>query len=342
MQQVLANSRGRKRTLPRPFFHEAGLDESSPFGLQGLMRDALRILNPEAIGQLAFALAVRGTRKQIRDEDFVEKVLANRADWLSEFRVVHLVEKSLWINGQSDLVMSLTPNPSQIPDQPPSQVTDILTRAYVLHPAATIWYGVPCFSNQMNAQGLPIPLTADEIRMEHQNRIRTAQEHALRWRWFYRALLHGPAKVQQVASRTRFALGQIGANLVGTVKQARQDAKRRQQARHCAYVEYARTGRCFTEIPDHSTALGEYASLGIRSVRFAYRVLRIPAMAGGAGFVPYGIWTSIPMLPVFLPIIPLDPFLFIELPEEPGKLRFLGHWYWQRTDHQHQKLHLHV
>ena len=342
MQKVLADFQVRRRSFPRPFFHEAGLEESSPFGLQGLMRDTLRIINPDAIGQLAFALAVRGTRREIQDADFVEKVLGNRSDWLSQFRVVHLVEKSLWINGQSDLVMSLTPNPSQVPDNPPTQVTDILTRAYALHPAATVWYGVPCFSDQLNAQGLPIPLTAEEMRAEHQSRVRTAQEHALRWRWYYRAKLHGPALVKRVAGRTGFALGQIASNIRSTFQQTRRDVKRRQQARHCAYVEYARTGRCFTEVPDHTTSLGEYASFGIRSVRFAYRVMRIPAMAGGAGFIPYGIATSIPVLPIVLPIIPLDPFLFIELPEEPGRLRFLGHWYWQRTGQQCEKLHLHV
>lgn len=343
MPQALATAPLKKRPLRRPLFSEAGLDESSPFGLQGLMRESVQVLNQDAIGPLAFALAVRGTRKQIQDNAFVESVLANRPDWLTEFRVVHMVERSLWINGRSDLVMTLTPNPSQIPDNPPPQVTHLLTKAYGLHPAATVWYGVPCFSDQMNAQGLPIPLTADEIRQEHQSRLQTAQAHALRWRWYYRAMLHGPALIKRASMRTRFVLGQIGSNVVGTIRQARKDVKHREQARHCAYVEYVRTGRCFTEIPDHTTSLGEYASLGFRSARLAYRVLRLPAVAGGMGFIPYGVAVSVSSLfPIVVPIIPLDPFLFIELPEEPGKLRFLGHWYWQRTEDQQEKLHLHV
>jgi hypothetical protein len=41
-------------------------------------------------------------------------------------------------------------------------------------------------------------------------------------------------------------------------------------------------------------------------------------------------------------IVACDPFLFIELPDEPGKFRFLGHWYWQGPPKGKQKLHLHV
>lgn len=343
MQQSLAQPQVKRSSRRRDRFSAAGLDESSPFGLQGLMRDSLRILNQDAIGQLAFALAVRGTRKQIRDTAFVESVLANRPDWMTEFRIVHLVEKSLWINGQSDLVMTMTPNPSQIPDNPPPQVTDLLTRAYGLHPQGTVWYGVPCFSDEKNAEGLPIPLTAADVRREHLSRLQTAQVHALRWRWFYRARLHGPAMVKRMVMRTRYVAQQIGSNIAGTIRQARKDVKRREQAQHCAYVEYIRTGRCSTEIPEHTTALGQYASVGLSSAGLAYRLLRFPAAAGAMGFIPFGIAsTATTLFPVVVPIIPLDPFLFIELPGEPGKLRFLGHWYWQRTDDQQEKLHLHI
>jgi hypothetical protein len=42
---------------------------------------------------------------------------------------------------------------------------------------------------------------------------------------------------------------------------------------------------------------------------------------------------ALQVVPLFLApaaVIACDPFLFIELPDEPGKLRMLGHWYWQR------------
>jgi hypothetical protein len=43
-----------------------------------------------------------------------------------------------------------------------------------------------------------------------------------------------------------------------------------------------------------------------------------------------------------LTIVSADPFLFIELPDEPGKLRHLGHWYWQGPVQGNRKLHLHA
>lgn len=41
-------------------------------------------------------------------------------------------------------------------------------------------------------------------------------------------------------------------------------------------------------------------------------------------------------------ILECDPFLFVELPHEPDRLRFLGHWYWQEQPRGKTKLHLHA
>jgi len=49
--------------------------------------------------------------------------------------------------------------------------------------------------------------------------------------------------------------------------------------------------------------------------------------------------------PLFLApaaVIACDPFLFNELPDEPGKLRILGNWYWQHQPDGTKKLHVHV
>jgi hypothetical protein len=54
---------------------------------------------------------------------------------------------------------------------------------------------------------------------------------------------------------------------------------------------------------------------------------------------------ALQVLPLFLApaaVIACDPFLFIELPDEPGKLRMIGHWYWQPQPNGREKLHVHV
>ena len=54
---------------------------------------------------------------------------------------------------------------------------------------------------------------------------------------------------------------------------------------------------------------------------------------------------ALQVVPLFLApaaVIACDPFLFIELPDEPGKLRMLGHWYWQQQEDGSKKLHVHV
>ena len=62
--------RNDRPRLP-PVVGDMGLDEVSPFGLQGLKRETLQVLRSDCIDRLAVALALRGTRQQIRDESFV-------------------------------------------------------------------------------------------------------------------------------------------------------------------------------------------------------------------------------------------------------------------------------
>ncbi|HEY4262771.1 MAG TPA: hypothetical protein VGM98_21610 [Schlesneria sp.] len=73
----------------------AEFEDDSPFGLQGLMRESVRILKPECVTRLAITLALRGTRRQIRDMNFVNRVLSYDPSWLDEYQVVHLIERSL-------------------------------------------------------------------------------------------------------------------------------------------------------------------------------------------------------------------------------------------------------
>jgi hypothetical protein len=57
---------------------------------------------------------------------------------------------------------------------------------------------------------------------------------------------------------------------------------------------------------------------------------------------PLAVAKFAPLIFVPLTVVACDPFLFVELPDEPGKLRHLGHWYWQTQPEGGQKLHLHA
>ncbi|MEZ6124202.1 MAG: hypothetical protein R3C49_13650 [Planctomycetaceae bacterium] len=67
---------------------------------------------------------------------------------MDEYRIIHLIERSLWFDGRRDFVMQMTRNPSQIADNPPAEIRRALARAYTLHPDATVWYGVPLFGEE--------------------------------------------------------------------------------------------------------------------------------------------------------------------------------------------------
>jgi hypothetical protein len=330
--------------------------DDSPFGLQGLMRDTLTILKPDYIGRLAAMLAICGRPEQSRDPEFVQQILARHPEWQHEYQVVHLIERSLWFAGQSDLVMQLTRNPSRLPDNPPPSILAAMSQAIAQHPQSTVWYGVPLFGEQVNADGLPIPLTAAEVRAEAANRIATAQQHALRWGWLHRAAYRAscvPSAVVQDCKTTIRRWNQALEKCRKYWRRAQRDARLRNRARIVATSEYCRMGESFTRIPAHTTSLGLISEQTAISIRAAHEAVfsRLPSgetlaplVAGGVPLAIHGVmWTSVaPVLTTSMTIVACDPFLFIELPDEPGKLRFLGHWYWQGETHGRQKLHLHV
>jgi hypothetical protein len=331
-----------ERVIAAEVITETAFEDASPFGLQGLKRNSLQILKPEFIGALAATLALRSrSRREIRDPQFVAKILSWYPSWQEEFQVVRLIERSLWINGQNDLVMTLTPNPSQIPDNPPPEINGALTRAYVLHPQATVWYGVPVFSDQKNSQGLPIPLTAAQIQAERDRRIAAAQAHALRWRWLYRAMVSIPAGCRRFEQAVTGAVRRVGNGIAEYGRRARRDARRRVRAEDAAQMEYVRHGRTWTEIPEHTTLLGRLASEGLKVAVLAKDHLAAPAAASAGVSAAVTIGTWLPTLFVPIPLIMVDPFLFVELPDETGKLRHLGHWFWQPDERGGHQLHLH-
>ena len=320
-------------------------EDNSPFGLQGLSRETIRILKPEFITRLAITLSLRGTRRQIRDMDFVNRVLSYDETMMDEYQVVHLIERSLWIQGHSDLVMTMTRNPSQIPGNPPPKGQEALARAYATHPQSTIWYGVPLFSDARNEEGLPIPVTAAEVRAEADRRIKAAQSHALNWGWMYRALM-GVARfpsrcwrgVQLIAAQIEFAGRMMGEYW----KRAREDARRRARAEIKAHLERVRYGCAYTQIPGHRTWLGQGIDTATLILEYEAAMAAYLAPIIGVGTAPLVVAKFAPLLFFPLTIVSCDPFLFVELPEEPGKLRHIGHWYWQTESKGRQKLHLHV
>lgn len=307
-------------------------EDDSPFGVQGLARDSLKILKPDCINALAATLALRGTPEQIRDPQFVAQLLNRREEWQTAFRVVHLVERSLWIDGHSDLVMTMVQNPSRILDNPPQEIIEAMSVAIAVHPKSTIWYGVPLFGDQTNAEGLPIPLTASEVRSEAERRIVAAQQQALQWRGVYRnaaCICRLPGRIARLVGRSYQGVRQTGRNFVNYWKRVRRDARNRSRAKMLAQSEFYKTGRAVTVVPLPTTVVG-----------------RVTARTAGSldslsEMVSERVWFLESILPI--PISPMtimecDPFLFIELPHEPGRLRFLGHWYWQSST----KLHLHA
>lgn len=337
-----------KRPAISPAFRTADFDDGSPFGLQGLMRESLQIVKPDCIARLAITLALRGTASQIRDPEFVERELSYHPEWIDEYQVVHLIERSLWIQGHSDLVMTLTRNPTQIPDNPPAKIRQALARAYTVHPESTIWYGVPLFGDETTSDGLPVPVTAQQVRAESARRIQAAQQHALWWRWMYRSALEAsriPARCWRFGSHICHRIQYCTGRVVQYWKRARADARRRVRAAIKAELERYRMGCSQTEIPEHTTWLGrslDAAGLALELIAYQATLVGYVAPFVGSAAVPLAISSFAPLLLVPMTIVSADPFLFVELPDEPGKLRHLGHWYWQTQTTGEQKLHLHV
>lgn len=327
-------------------------EDSSPFGLQGLSRDELVILKPDCVNRLAIYLALRATPEQIQDDGYVTRVLKSHPDWTDEYQIVHLIERSLWIQGHSDLVMTMIRNPSQIPDNPPPRITEALMRAYTHHPDATIWYGVPLFGSEVNEEGLPIPVTADEVRAEAVRRLAAARSHALKWRWAYQAALTTariPTAVCQLGLRVRQRVENMCQGVADYWKRCRQDARRRARAMIKAEVERCRFGYSQIEIPAHRTLLGkslETACVIIELMAYqasvAGTIVNAATPIMGVIGAPLDIDQFVPLLLVPLTVVSCDPFLFVELPDEPGKLRHIGHWYWQKQSQGEDRLHLHV
>ena len=330
---------------PRP---SQEIENDTPFGLQGFARDLIKILKPNCIERLAVTLSMRGTHQQIKDLEFVRRQLSFHPEWQDEYQVVHLVEKSLWLQGQSDLVMTMTKNPAKVPDNPPEKVLDALSRAYTLHPDATIWYGVPLFSDETNSEGLPIPVTRSEVEAEAERRILAAQKHALRWGWMYRAALQAILFPSRCWNWGRMGCDRVYSMATGLVnywKRARRDSRNRAKAAIMAELERCRYGCSQTIVPEHGTFLG-------RTIDFAAAMMEVieaqvsmiayfTPFAASAG-VPLAIASFIPKVIIPLTVVSIDPFLFVELPEEPGNLRHIGHWYWQTEKRGTKKLHVHV
>lgn len=340
-----------------PLVAEISFEDASPFGVQGLQRDSLSILKPEAVKPFAVAMSLAGAQKNMQDPALANQTLSRNPDWVQEYRVVHLIEKSLWFDGRCDFVMQMMRNPSQIPDNPPPEIREALAIAYTLHPDATVWYGVPVFGDERNAQGLPIPLTADQVRHEASRRMQSAIRHARRMGWFYRSVARArrvPQSIRQSIRRCVHSVTGAWQRLVAEYQQACRDSKRRRRAAALAQFEYVRTGRKTTVIPEHTTRLGKLASIAATSLgqiganldsanlRTEEFIENHRFAAAGAAVLPFMALQVVPLFLAPAAVVACDPFLFIELPDEPGKLRMIGHWYWQPNAAGNDKLHVHV
>ena len=304
----------------------SGFEDSSPFGLQGLAKKKIRIIKPESITRFAVNLALSATRKQIQDPKFVAGQLKSHPEWYDEYRIVHLIEKSLWIQGRNDLVMTLTRNPKRIPDNPPPKVKQALFEARMYHRDATIWYGVPLFGDEKNADGLPIPVTAVEVGLEARRRIEAAQKLALRWLWCFRTAMAFTSIAVfcwQFGLAVKRRIQSICRGIALYWQRSREDSRRRDRARFTAEWEYGRYGHATTKIPDHGTWLGK--SLEAARVIFELTVFETQVAGVASSFLgAAAIAKFVPLLFVPIAVVSCDPFLFVELREEPGKLRHIG------------------
>jgi hypothetical protein len=354
---VLVSDSRAKDIRSLPLVADIGLEDSSPFGVQGLSRESIQMLKATSIKPLAAALALSGTREQIRDPALMQKILARNESWAEDFCIVRLIERSLWFSGQSDFVMRMMKNPSQIPDNPPAEVQAALTKAYALHPDATVWYGVPLFGDVVTSDGLPVPLTASQVKQESLRRLAAAQDHAASMGWLYRSLLRLNRLPGQCRDSIRSRIAKIWRSWERSkaeFRQARKDAKTRARAMARARFEYYRTGKVTTVVPEHSTRVGGLAAKAARSlatleqsvgrsVSFTEEFMdRHSSSATGLAVLPFMALQIVPLFVVPATLVAFDPFLFIELPDEPGKLRMLGHWYWQQMEDGTSKLHVHV
>lgn len=346
MVQTARRSRKENSELNLPaVVGNIDFEEASPFGLQGLSRGMLTILKPECINKLAVLLAMRATPEQIRDDAFIATILSRQPKWVDEYRVVHLIEKSLWIGGQSDLVMTLVKNPSQIPDNPPLEIQQTLSRSYALHPDATVWYGVPLFSDEKNADGLPIPLTAAQVREEAARRIEAARTFALRWGWAYKSGMRAarvPADCYKLGLAGYYRVKRTAHVFREHYRKARRDAQLKARAAIRNQMLQCRLGREMDEVEGYDSKQSRPLIEKLLSALFVASEIASWTPMVGSVVVPPFITYVLPMIISPLPIIACDPFLFVELPDEPGKLRHLGHWYWQDQEDGTRKLHLHT
>ena len=88
-----------------PLVADMGIEDNSPFGLQGLRRETMTLLKASAVKPFAASLALSGPRQQIKAPVVAEKLLARNPNWVDEYRVIHLIERSLWFEGRHDFVM---------------------------------------------------------------------------------------------------------------------------------------------------------------------------------------------------------------------------------------------
>jgi hypothetical protein len=184
-----------------------------------------------------------------------------------------------------------------------------------------------------------------------------AQKHAEGLGWFYRMLLRinrMPQTCRQAVHVEVLKIKSLWQRTVTEYRMARKDAQGRARAQARADFEYYRTGKSTTVVPEHSTRMGQYASRAAQSLlKMEHRLGRSADFteefmerhsyaAVGLAILPMMALQVVPLFLAPAAVIACDPFLFIELPDEPGKLRMLGHWYWQQQADGSKKLHVHV
>jgi hypothetical protein len=208
-----------------------------------------------------------------------------------------------------------------------------------------VWYAVPLFGDETTEDGLPIPLSAQEVREENRRRIRTAQSRAMKYGWLYKLALRAvglPFAMKRLMSEFGRHMQAEVAYTREWFRQMRRDSQRRRWARALQEMEYMRYGRIKTQIPEPTTLVGRAAARALSAAEIAHQKMSAHGTLMGVSSATLAMSQIIPMIFVPMTVSSFDPFLFVELPDEPGKLRHIGHWYWQGPVSGDRKLHLHV
>ena len=251
--------------------------------------------------------------------DAFAAALQAHPQWFDSYTLISAFDRSLMLPGHQNLVMHLVEDPTQIPDRPPTSIIERLLVAERMYPTAKIYYAEPVFAVSSDPSKLPVPMTENAFLCEAGQRILKAQALAKRWAWYYWAVRCAKALDSKYDAWCKsHEIARIKAEMEG-IERLTKDVSEI-TARHGEGM-----GRTIT--PPEMMRLMEFER------RLLVRRLK--------SSTPDTVLSLSMEAQLDIIMRRIDPLLLLELPEEPGKLRLIGHWFWHKTNGK-ECLHLHL